>query len=111
MASHWVAMADVGTRPCEVCGRPRLDDDSPRIHKDDTVGGCPHCTYIAWLKQSIPLVVLLVVIGGSFLYSYLDDLGLFDLLNILKPFIVAAIFLISSIVLGYIIFRARRRPK
>ena len=104
-------MSDVGTRPCEVCGRPRLDDDSPRIQADDEVGGCGHCVWIAHLKSGIPLVVLIVVIGPFFLYSYLDDLGLFDLLNILKPFIVAAIFLMSPIVLGYIVFRARRRPK
>ena len=104
-------MPDVGTRPCEVCGRPRPDDDSPRIRPDDDTGGCPRCTTIYHLKWDIPLGVLFVVIGGSFLYSYLDDLGLFDLLNILKPFIVAAIFLMSSIVLGYIIFRARRRLK
>ena len=104
-------MPDVGTRPCEVCGRPRLDDDSPRIQADDEVGGCGYCVWIAHLKSGIPLVVLIVVIGPFFLYSYLDDLGLFDLLNKLKPFIVAAIFLMSSIVLGYIIFRARRRPK
>ena len=58
------------------------------------------------MKINSPLVVLLVVIGGSFLYSYLDDLGLFDLLNIWKAFIVAAIFLMSSIVLGYVFFFA-----
>ena len=103
-------MPDVGTRPCEVCGRPRRDDDSPRV-SHDYYGGCPRCTTIYHLKWDIPMGVLFVVIGGSFLYSYLDDLGLFDLLNILKPFIVAAIFLMSSIVLGYVIFSARRRPK
>ena len=105
-------MSDVGTRPCEVCGRPRPDDDSPRIsHDDDNKGGCLHCTHNDWLKRQIPLAVLLVVIGSFFLYSYLDDLGLFDLLNKLKPFIVAAILLMTPIVLGYIVFRARRRLK
>ena len=105
-------MSDVGTRPCEVCGRPRIDDDSPRIsHEDDDNKGCLHCTHNDWLKSQIPLAVLLVVIGSFFLYSYLDDLGLFDLLNKLKPFIVAAILLMTPIVLGYIVFRARRRRK
>ena len=104
-------MSDVRTRPCEVCGFPRLDDDSPRIQAFDEAGGCRHCMFIAHLKSGIPLAVVIVVMGGLTTYSYLDDLGLFDLLNKLKPFIVAAILLMTPIVLGYIVFRARRRLK
>ena len=105
-------MSDVGTRPCEVCGRPRPDDDSPRIsHGDGEKGGCLHCMFIFELKLGIPLAVVIVVMGGLTWPKYLDDLGLFDLLNTLKPFIVAAIFLMTPIVLGYIVFRARRRRK
>ena len=104
-------MSDVGTRPCEVCGRPRPDDDSPRIQAYDEAGGCDHCMFIGELKLGIPLAVVIVVMGGLTWPKYLDDLGLFDLLNTLKPFIVAAIFLMAPIVLGYIVFRARRRRK
>ena len=110
MASQWVVMTDVGTRPCEVCGRPRPDDGSPRLPRtEDCMGGCPRCTTISDLKRTIPLGVPLLVLG-YFVAPWREYLP--DAINEpLKKFIIAAIFLIGLIVLGYVFFRARRRLK
>lgn len=109
MASHWVVMPDVGTRPCEVCGRPRPDDDSPRIYQGQETGGCNNCSFKYFMKINSPLVVLLVVVGYFVApwREYVPD----AISEPMKKYIIAAIFLMGLIVLGYVFFRARRRLK
>ena len=66
------------------------------------MGGCPHCTTISDLKRTIPLGVPLLVLG-YFVAPWREYLP--DAINEpLKKFIIAAIFLIGLIVLGYVFF-------
>ena len=93
-------MSDVGTRPCEVCGRPRPDDDSPRIsHDDGEKGGCLHCTHNAWLKFNIPYGVIILVVL-CFVAPW-------------REHIAEIIVMIVLIGLGctYLFFRTRRPPE
>ena len=71
------------------------------------MGGCPRCTTIADLKRTIPLGLPLLVLGYFVApwRQYAPD----TINEPLKKFIIAAIFLIGLIVLGYVFFRARRR--
>ena len=73
------------------------------------MGGCPRCTTIADLKRTIPLGLPLLVLGYFVApwRQYAPD----TINEPLKKFIIAAIFLIGLIVLGYVFFRARRRLK
>ena len=109
LACHWVVMSDVGTRPCEVCGRPRPDDDSPRIaDKKYSIGGCDNCSFKYFMKINSWIPVLCVAVG----YTVVQRKYLPDAINEpLKNYIISAVFLIGLVVLGYVFFRARRRLK